>query len=149
MAELKPFVLQTIERDQVLAMMREEQKVRLSDEIQQVYTEQFLAGENDPDYVPISIEIEVQKFVLRTFGFLDDDASLREYWKIPSTYWHDEEIKNSCFYMKHNIFQYPTTHVGDPMRDVNVLDYGQNAPVSLSSLHKPGRPLILLAGSMT
>ena len=46
---------------------------------------------------------EMRKGV-RKFGFNDNESSIEEYWKIPSTYWNDDEIKNAVFYMKLNIF---------------------------------------------
>ena len=142
------FMIKLVSRDKILEMVKEEQTVRYSKGIQEVYTQQYHASKN-PDYVHINIEQEIQKFILRKFGFKDDNQSLEEYWKIPSTYWKDDEIKNSLFYMKLNIFQYPKVKLDDNMINVNLINYETNNIVSLASLEKNDRPLIMLAGSMT
>lgn len=142
------FMIKLVSRDKILEMVKEEQTVRYSKGIQEVYTQQYHASKNQ-DYININIEQEIQKFILRKFGFKDDKQSLEEYWKIPSTYWKDDEIKNSLFYMKLNIFQYPKVKLDDNMINVNLINYETNNIVSLASLEKHVRPLIMLAGSMT
>lgn len=139
------FNIMAVTRDTVLKMLAYEQELRYSKEVQTVYTEQYIASKN-PKYNPIKIEREIQKYVLTHFGFNDSDTSLKEYWKIPSTYWNDEEVKNSIFYMKLNIFQYSNVNT---LVDTTLVDYNTNTEVALSSLQNTGKPLILLAGSMT
>ena len=139
------FNIIAVTRDTVLKMLIYEQELRYSKEVQTVYTEQYIASKN-PKYNPIKIEREIQKYVLTHFGFNDSDTSLKEYWKIPSTYWNDEEVKNSIFYMKLNIFQYSNVNT---LVDTTLVDYNTNTEVALSSLQNTGKPLILLAGSMT
>lgn len=143
------FILGNIERNQVLDIVKEEQVVRYSKGIQEAYTQQYYSSINNPNYKNVPIEIETQKYILRKFGFKDDEASLKEYWKIPSTYWDDDEVKNSIFYMKLNMFQYPKVNVGDGIIDARLVDYVTTKDVSLVSLQKEGRPLVILAGSMT
>lgn len=143
------FKINEVERNLILEMVKEEQSVRYSKGIQEVYTKQYYSQQNNPDYETVRIEREIQKFILRKFGFNDDNNSLEEYWKIPSTYWKDEEIKNSIFYMKLNIFQYPKVAVNDDIIDAGLIDYETEQEINLSSLQKPGRPLVILAGSMT
>jgi hypothetical protein len=143
------FKINEVERNLVLEMVKEEQSVRYSKGIQEAYTTQFNAQQNNPDYEPIRIEREIQKYILKKFGFNDNEISLEEYWKIPSTYWKDDEIKNSIFYMKLNIFQYPKVTLNDDIIDASLIDYETDQEINLSSLQNPGRPLIILAGSMT
>ena len=64
-------------------------------------------------------------------------------------YWTDEEIKNSIFYMKLNMFQYPKISIDDDLIDTQLIGYSSNNKISLSSLQNQDRPLIILAGSMT
>lgn len=142
------FILEDISRDKLIEIVKEEQKVRYSKGIQEAYTQQYYALKTE-NFVRINIEQEIQKFILRKFGFNDNDESLKEYWKIPSMYWNDEEVKNSLFYMKLNIFQYSKVNVEDNLIDVNLIDYQTNNTVSLESLQSKNRPLIILAGSMT
>jgi hypothetical protein len=135
-------------REKVIEMLKEEQKVRYSKGIQEAYTMQYIAAQEN-GYGRVNIEAEIQKHILRTFGYKDDERGLKEYWKIPSTYWEDEEVKNSIFYMKLNIFQYPKVKVGDNMIDASLISYPENNVVSLSSLQKNDIPLVILSGSMT
>lgn len=143
------FNIHEIQRNRILEMVTEEQSVRYSKGIQELYTTQFYAAQHNPNYQSVNMEREIQKYILKKFGFTDNDTSLAEYWKIPSTYWRDDEIKNSIFYMKLNIFQYPTLEINDDLIDTHLVDYTTEQEMDLRSLQTPGRPLILLAGSMT
>jgi hypothetical protein len=143
------FNIHSVKREDILRMVKEEQNVRYSKQIQSIYTQQYLESTNNPNYENVNIEQIIQKHILRKFGFNDSIESLEEYWKIPSTYWNDEEIKNSIFYMKLNIFKYPTVNLDDNIVDTQLIDYQTNAHVSLASLETLNRPLIILAGSMT
>ena len=142
------FDINLVTRDKVLEMVKEEQIVRYSKGIQEAYTQQFHASKND-NYERVNIEREIQKYILRKFGFKDTMNSLEQYWKIPSTYWNDEEVKNSIFYMKLNMFQYPKVKIDDDMIDVELINYKTNEIALLSSLENTNRPLVILAGSMT
>jgi hypothetical protein len=148
MIKMKSFILNEVDRALVLELLREEQKVRYSKGVQEAYTQQFYAKQASKTYQPVRIEIEIQKFILNKFGFNSDEESLKEYWKIPSTYWHDEEVKNSIFYMKLNIFEYTKVDLNDDLIDVPLIDYKSNNETMLSSLHQE-KPLVILAGSMT
>jgi hypothetical protein len=143
------FKITDVERSKILEMVKEEQTVRYSKGIQEAYTQQYYSQKNNENYKGVRIEIEIQKFILRKFGFKDDQESLEEYWKIPSTYWQDEEIKNSIFYMKLNIFQYPKISVDDDLVDAYLIDYNAGTELMLSSLQNLNKPLVILAGSMT
>jgi hypothetical protein len=142
------FDIATVDRDTILKMTSQEQFVRYSKGIQEIYTKQYIASQQ-PNYKKFNIEIQIQKYILRHFGFTDDETSLSEYWKIASTYWNDETIKNSIFYMKLNIFKYPNISIDDELIDANLIDYNTKKEIKLSSLQQSLRPLIILAGSMT
>lgn len=143
------FQINSVNREKVIEIVKEEQKVRYSKGIQEAYTAQYNALSQNRNYERVNIEREIQKYILRKFGFDDSIESVQEYWKIPSTYWNDEEIKNSIFYMKLNIFQYPKIKLEDNLIDVSLVNYKTNAMTLLSSLQTSGKPLIILAGSMT
>ena len=128
-------------RSRVIEMLKFEQKLRYSPEIQKIYSHLYTQRNN------FRIETEIQKYVLTHFGYQETD--LEEYWKIPKLYWEDEEVKNSIFYMKLNIFSYGNLKVGDKMVDVPLYDYVSTKEINLSNLETPGRPLVILAGSMT
>lgn len=142
------FNINQVPRDKILEMVKEEQKVRYSKGIQEAYTEQYYAMK-DVNYERVNIEQQIQKFILRKFGFTDTLESLEQYWKIPSTYWNDTEVKNSIFYMKLNIFQYTKLAIGDNIIDTELIDYKTNKNILLSELGLPNKPLVILAGSMT
>ncbi len=142
------FNINQVPRDKILQMVSEEQKVRYSKGIQEAYTEQYYAMK-DVNYERVNIEQQIQKFILRKFGFTDTLESLEQYWKIPSTYWNDTEVKNSIFYMKLNIFQYTNLAIGDNIVDTQLIDYKTNKNILLSELGIPNKPLVILAGSMT
>jgi hypothetical protein len=146
---MEDFILNKVERTKIIEMLKKEQTIRYSKGIQEAYTSQYYVAKDNSEYEMVSIEREIQKYILRQFGFKDDEHSLNEYWKIPSAYWHDEEVKNSIFYMKLNIFQYPKVSVGDDLIDAQLIDYQTNQEMSLTNVQKQGRPLIILAGSMT
>jgi hypothetical protein len=143
------FYIQDVDRYTILSMLKEEQKMRYSKEIQELYTRQYYNKENNPNYEIINIEREIQKFILERFGYNSTNNSLEEYWKIPSTYWNDEEVKNSIFYMKLNIFSYSDIKEGDELKDSELINYETNELTKLSQLHTVIKPLILLVGSMT
>ena len=130
-------------------MVKEEQIVRYSKGIQEAYTQQYYNSLTNNNYKIVNIEQEIQKYILRKFGFKDTDDSLKEYWKIPSTYWNDEEVKNSLFYMKLNIFEKPNLKIEDNLIDSQLINYDNNNIVNLASLQNENRPLIILAGIMT
>ncbi len=142
------FLINTVNRDKILEMLKEEQKVRYSKGVQEAYTEEYHASKRN-NYKRVNIEQEIQKFILRKFGFIDNKQSLEEYWKIPSTYWNDEEIKNSIFYMKLNIFQYPKVKIDDNIINTVLFDYKTENLINLTSLQNKNKPLVILAGSMT
>ncbi len=148
----QPFDITAVNRNEILEIMRTEQEVRYSDVMQNVYTKQQVRENGAPeDIAPINVDVEIQKYVLRKFGYSDDAASLQEYWKIPSTYWTDDEIKQSIFYMKHNIFSYPPCSVGGAVVDASLLTYPDLSPKSVAELSLRGgkRPVVIFAGSMT
>ncbi len=133
-------MLNIYDREKVIEMLKYEETIRYSKEIQEIYTQQYKMGLNLP------IEKEIQKHVLTHFGF--DEACLEEYWKIPKLYWLDEEVKNSIFYMKLNIFTYGDLKVNDDMIDVELMEYATGNNVRLSDFSND-KPLVILAGSMT
>jgi hypothetical protein len=143
------FLINDVSRDIILTMLQEEQKVRYSKEIQELYTRQYYNKQNNVNYEEVNIEREIQKYILGKFGFNITNKSLTQFWKIPSTYWNDEEIKNSIFYMKLNIFNYPDVKIGDELIDSQLINYETNELTNLKDLQKNNKPLVLLVGSMT
>lgn len=143
------FIVKSVDREKVISMLKDEQTIRYSKNIQELYTQQFYNRDANPEIERVNIEREIQKFILRKNGFNDDYFSLTEYWKIPTFYKEDDEVRNSSFYINLNIFKEPSLNVGDDMTDISCIHYDNMNPTTLSYLMKPNRPLIILAGSMT
>ena len=51
--------------------------------------------------------------------------------------------------MKYNIFQHPCVKIDDDLIDVPLINYCNDNITNLSSLQTSGKPLVILAGSMT
>jgi hypothetical protein len=138
------FVLSTISRETVLKMLRMEEKLKYSFEVQKQYSELYENQLQNTD-----LDIYLQTRVLAEHGFATTQSSLEEYWKIPSTYWHDSEVKNAVFYMRLNIFQFSTCSIGDTYRNSTIYHLNDSTKIKLSDLQLHNRPLILLCGSIT
>ena len=143
------FLIDEVPRSKIIEMLKEEQFVRYSPQIQSIYTDQYYHSRNYPNAKRLNIELEVQKFILNKFGYTTNEVSIDNYHKIPSVYWNDEEVKNSIFYMKLNIFKYKSLNVGDDMIDCEIIKYETKEPIYLSTLTNGNKPLVILAGSMT
>jgi hypothetical protein len=136
------FSVDQVPRTTIMEMLKKEQEIKYSKEIQEIYTIQY---KNNSRF---NIDVEIQKFILREFHFNDSQDSLKEYWKIPSTYWNDKEVKNHVFYMRHNIFQYTPLSVGESVIDCQLIDFDSKQNISLVGL-QTNKPLVIFAGSMT
>lgn len=131
------------DRNKVIEMLQFEQRIRYSQEIQDIYTKMYLSGERIP------IEREIQRYTLREFGYRDDDATLQQYWLIPRTYADDSDVVNSAFYIKLNIMMPTKFNIGDPIVNTTLINYTTGKDAALTSLEHAGRPMVILAGSMT
>jgi hypothetical protein len=141
----KTFILEEIPRETILKMVKLEQEWRYSKEIQDIYYQAYQENIN----IGTLIEDQIQQGILRNFGF-NNNKSLEEYRKIPKTYWNDQEIKSSLFYMNLNIFQYPNIQIGDELINTPLLNLDKTE-TSLEKLSNKanGKPLVILAGSIT
>lgn len=133
----------------IINMLKEEEKIRYSKQIQEVYTEQFYLMESDPNIQRINIELEIQKYILNKFGYSTSQNSIDNYHKIPSTYFYDDDVKNSSFYIKLNIFQHPNVKVGDNIINSRLINYSSKQYINLIELETHNKPLVILAGSIT
>lgn len=143
------FDINLADKWEIINMLKEEEKIRYSKPIQEVYTEQYYLMESNPDVQRLNIELEIQKYILTKFGYSTSPNSINNYHKIPSRYFHDIDVKNSSFYIKLNIFQYPNVQVGDDIINAKLIDYTSKQYVNLVDLETNNKPLVILAGSMT
>jgi hypothetical protein len=143
---MEPFILEEIPRETILKMVKLEQEWRYSKDIQDLYYQAYLENIN----IGTVIEDQIQQGILRNFGFKNNEKSLEEYRKIPKTYWNDDEIKSSLFYMNLNIFQYPNIQIGDELINTPLLNLDKTE-TSLEELSVKAnrKPLVILAGSIT
>lgn len=145
---MNDFNIHSADKSTIISMLKEEEKIRYSKPIQEVYTEQFYLMESDPDVKRVNIESEIQKFILNKFGYSTTQNSIDNYHKIPSTYFHDEEVRNASFYIRLNIFQYSPVKIGDDIINTKLIDYASKQYVNLIDL-ETSKPLVILAGSIT
>jgi hypothetical protein len=137
------FNVLNVEREKIIEMLSYEEKVKYSDEIQEIYSSQYI------NKTPLNIDIEIQCHVLQNFGFTSTQKDLEEYWKIPKKYWNDNEVKNSIFYMRYNIFEYSQIKKGESIPKCRLINpFFPDKIIELSTL-QTYKPLILLAGSIT
>lgn len=142
------FNILLVNKYDIIEMLKEEQIVRYSRPIQELYTDQYYRMMNE-NAGRLNIELEIQKYILSKFGYSTTQNSIDDYHKIPSTYFHDEEVKKSIFYINLNIFKYPDVHVGDDIVNTQLINYQIKEFVNLVNLQINDRPLVILAGSMT
>lgn len=141
----------TVPREQLLRMLRREQQLRMSDDTQRLYD--FYHERHLP--APESIEKDIQRQVLREEGFRDSDSGLRAWWKINQAFPDDEEVRDTVVYMKHNVMEELRLCEGDPAPSAPLVwlepeaGHDDNGGVEFDylSLAKPGRPLVVAAGS--
>ena len=139
------FKINEVPRDTILKMVKREQEIRYSRNIQLLYdtigNDIVKFNENDV------LKRYIQKLVLDEHGYSFDDDDINEYMKICFVYKDDQEIKNSVYYMRLNIMDFGTLEVNDPYVDVTICDMNKNE-VQLSSLLGE-KPTVIIAGSIT
>ena len=137
------FQLSETDKATVFGMLKSEQTLRYSDQIQNLY-DQGLNTVNDPEF----IEKMVQKSVLEQYGYNISEQSLRNYQAIGSYYINDDEIKNAIHYLRINIIKDCPIPLNSDYVDVNLVKL-DGTPIKLSSLYNTDKPLVILAGSIT
>ncbi len=137
------FQLDQVERQIILKMLSDEQKLRYSDQIQDLY-DQKLNTINDSEF----IEKLVQRNILQQFGFNISDLSIRNYQAIGSYYENDEEIKKAVHYLRINIIKDCPIKENQQYIDTNLMTLDGKA-TRLSDYHNNDKPLVILAGSIT
>ncbi len=137
------FDVHTAPREQVLAMLREEDRRRKSDTTQQLYDDtKHLLGDQ--------VEQMLQRSVLKAFGFAPSQENLQRYWQIRTLYEDDSEIMNSVVYLRYSSLLHSCAiPLGGPCPDASLVTVDGERPVLLSSNMKSHEKLVVLAGSMT
>jgi len=141
------FIVSEIPIYKIIEMLSYEEKIKYSDDMQEIYSKQYYESKDVVNKL-LNLDVEIQRHVLETFGYLSNENNLKEYWKIPGLYKDNEDIKNSVFYIRYNIFEFNKMKIGKkipPCRLINT----ENKEIQLNSLHNNNKPLVLLAGSIT
>ena len=148
MGSLPSFCAETVGRELLLKMLRREQQLRDSKDIQAQYDAFHVSGVCSPD----SIEMDLQRKVLCEFGFSNADHSLALFWQVPSVWkerlMRDKELRDSVVYLRYrHLFAKDELRVGVDAFDVPVHNPETLESVSLLSLCRGDRPLVVIAGS--
>eukprot|EP00698_Gefionella_okellyi_P019658 TRINITY_DN6058_c0_g1_i1.p1 TRINITY_DN6058_c0_g1~~TRINITY_DN6058_c0_g1_i1.p1 ORF type:complete len:225 (-),score=40.22 TRINITY_DN6058_c0_g1_i1:541-1215(-) len=126
-------------------MLRRETELRLSPEIQALYAQAERSGTEDW----MDVTNRMQRQLVRDFGFgAVEDAVVDMLRRASVLYPHDSDFRTIPLYVRHNRARQGDLVRGSPVPDVPLA----HEDGSLTSLHKlqlPGRPLVVLAGSIT
>jgi len=128
-------------------MLVRENELRLSDAVQTAFDQ--CAISDSAKYTDV---VEgVQKQVLREFGFSDDGASLLMFRSALSMYPNDEEIKNLAYYYKYNRSRQGELYCGAEvdLSKITLKSLDGTQSFQLSQFAVEGKPLVLIAGSIT
>jgi len=126
-----------------------EKELRLSDTIQYAYDS--CAVVDDQKYTEVTIEL--QKQVLREFGFKDDEEGVHIFHSLLSMHPNDPEITDIPYYAKYNRARQGVLQCGDVVENVRVHSLDGTQSVGIMDYYQRqnpnGKPLVLLAGSIT
>jgi len=139
-------------RQLVLSMLRRDDELRLSDEVQQRYA---ACGDDSSDKEAVSIE--VQKQVVHEHGFHGKVEVLEGLEVLRSALYlfpGDAEVRDAAHYLRYNIVKDCPLVLNSPVPDMPLLaaSINPNGPCEPTSLHdvaKQADLTVLLAGSHT
>ncbi|CAG8555376.1 17267_t:CDS:2 [Funneliformis caledonium] len=126
-------------KEELLSLLREEERRRLSPELQKKYKN---VG-NDPtcgkDWMDVTDQM--QHDLVREFGYSDEAVQLMR--RAPQIYQDDPAFRTTQLYVRNNIAHTST------FTTINENFTSSPTSISLRSLYRPGRPLVILGGSYT
>ncbi|CAG8462650.1 13377_t:CDS:2 [Dentiscutata heterogama] len=162
-------------KEKLLALLREEERRRMSPELQELYRK---VG-NDPtcgkDWMDVTDQMQYE--LVREFGYSDEAVQLMR--RAPQLYPDDPEFSNTQVYVRNNVanignlkegmqapdcplipLKYTDTTIPNISMEASELTVSNMSvgtaddtdlpnSISLRSLCRSGRPLVLLAGSLT
>ena len=137
------FSLDEVPRDTVLSMLRTEDRLRKSDEMQALYDQMsHVVGDQ--------VERYIQRNVLKMFGFTPSMDNLSRYWQIRAKYGdNDREVMDSVIYLRYaHLLHECQIPLGAQCPDASLVALDGNF-VSLSDYMANHERLVVLAGSMT
>lgn len=133
------FYVDSVPKGVVVDMLRYEEQERYSERIQALF---------DQPHEVMSVEDNLQREVLKHFGYSSSDQSLNQYRLIPGKYKDDDEVRQAAYFIRYNIMVDGELGVGSEMVDVPLVSL-DGTPCQLSDFVHGYRPLVILAGSVT
>ena len=137
------FNLDEVPRATVLDMLRAEDAMRKSDEMQQLYDKtRHIEGDQ--------VERYIQRNVLKGFGFIPSVENLRSYWGIRAHYGDDDdELMDSVIYLRYaHLLKECSLTLGDACPDASLFSL-DGISRKLTNFIEDNDYLVILAGSMT
>merc|ERR1712137_826176 len=140
---LKEFDVDEVPRDLVIQMLKYEDRLRKSPEMQALYDRcNHVAGDQ--------VERFIQRNVLKRHGFTPSVENLAEFWKIRAKYGDDDrEVMESVIYLRYaHLLHECTIPLGAAAPDATLVTMDQK-PCRLPDYMQQHDKLVILAGSMT
>ncbi|GBC05699.1 hypothetical protein RclHR1_06380010 [Rhizophagus clarus] len=148
-------------KEDLLTLLREEEKRRFSPEIQKQYYGVGSDPTSGKDWMDVTDQMQHE--LVREFGYSDEAVQLLR--RAPQLYPDDPEFSKTQVYVRNNIANIGNLTEGMtapdcPLKKIQKIKYlaqsrkkvdDTTSPttISLRSLYQPGRPLVLLGGSYT
>ena len=122
----------------VKAILAREEELRKNEDAQIRFEEAESSG--DRDWIVVAEEIQAE--TLQEFGIEPSPFALHQLRLAASRF-------GTSFYIKFNRARLGNLSPGSPSPDVPLVSFTTKAPATLLSYAKPGRPLVVLAGSFS
>jgi len=136
-----------IERNLLMEILRRENEIRLSDEIQDKYTNMKYNWDDPEDYDGFLIDRSCQIQALREFGFNPGEDDSLEAYQISCGIWvSDPEVSQCVVWMKYCKMRFGDLKCGDTAPNANLFTLDGKS-IELYSFIQQDRPLILVGGS--
>ncbi|CAJ0640186.1 10184_t:CDS:2, partial [Entrophospora sp. SA101] len=143
-------------KEEMLNLLHEEEKRRLSPEMQQQYYKVGSDPTSGKDWMDVTDQMQYE--LVREFGYSDEAVQLLR--RAPQLYQDDPEFYNTQLYVRNNIASVGDLKEGMPAPNCPLVSLNTttmnvetiSSPpkiIQLHSLYKPGRPFVLLGGSHT
>jgi len=133
------------DKGKIMQILRKEDEIRKSEEIQMIYSSLYEEQEIDP----IDFDRKIIKDTLIWFGYQPgEDESLQAYQFSCGEYLDDEEVKECVVWMKFDFMKVCPFEIGDNFVDCPVITL-ENESKMISDYMVDEKPFILLGGSYT
>jgi len=138
-----------IDRSLLIQILKRENEIRMSPEIQDQYTNMRInyKADGEEEYDLFRIDRQAQLMALRDFGFEPSEDDSLEAYQLSCGLWMDEEeVKECVVWMKYEFMKLGTLEIGDLAPEANLFNL-EGKSISLSSHYNAERPLIVVGGS--